>query len=38
MYYHLWVIFMFKASCIYGSILCIAPPIPHKMVPMYAVS
>ena len=29
---------MYKASYIYGSILCIAPPILHKMVPIYIVS
>ena len=29
---------MYKASYIYGSILCIAPPILHKMVPIYRVS
>ena len=28
-----WVFFMYKASYTYGSILCIAPPIQHKMVP-----
>ena len=45
MYYYLWVFFMYKvpyiiwvflmyqASYIYGSILCIALPILHKMVP-----
>ena len=30
----IWVFFMYQASYIYyGSILCIAPPILHKMVP-----
>ena len=33
--YTIWVFFMYKASYIYGSILCIAPPILHKMVPIY---
>ena len=38
MYYYLWVFFMYKASYIYGSILCMTPPILHKMVPIYRVS
>ena len=33
--YTIWVFFMYQASYIYGSILCIAPPILHKMVPIY---
>ena len=33
--YTIWVFFMYKASYVYGSILCIAPPILHKMVPIY---
>ena len=33
--YTIWVFFMYRASYIYGSILCIAPPILHKMVPIY---
>ena len=32
--YTIWVFFMYKASYTYGSILCIAPPILHKMVPI----
>ena len=34
----IWVFFMYKASYIYGSILCMTPPILHKMVPIYRVS
>ena len=45
MYYYLWVVFvyevryiiwvnlMYQAFYVYGSILCIAPPILYKMVP-----
>ena len=36
--YTIWVFFTYQASYIYGSILCIAPPILHKMVPIYIVS
>ena len=36
--YTIWVFFMYKASYIYGSILCMTPPILHKMVPIYTVS
>ena len=35
---YLWVFFMYQAFYIYGYILCIAPPILYKMLPIYRVS
>ena len=34
---HYMGLFMYKASYIYGSILCTVPPILHKMVPYICV-
>ena len=36
--YTIWVFFLYQASYIYGSILCMTPRILHKMVPICRVS